>query len=42
MKADDELLGNLLKLQRTLHYEHPSEAERDLNDIIMILTQKGV
>jgi len=38
MKADGELLHKLLTLQQTLHFEHPSEAEVDLNTIIMELT----
>ena len=38
MKADEELLYKLLSLQQTLHFEHPSEAEIDLNTIIMDLT----
>ena len=40
MKADEELLHKLLTLQQTLHFEHPSEAEVDLNNIVAELTQK--
>ena len=38
MRCDRETISKLIKLQQTLHFEDPSEAELELNNLISELT----